>query len=45
MDIFNEQTAVLLQRLDSIKSEKEINLYPYIASCALDIICGQFFFC
>jgi cytochrome P450 len=40
VDIFNEQTAILIQRLTSITSEKEVNLYPYIASCALDIICG-----
>jgi cytochrome P450 len=40
VDIFNEQTAILIQRLTSIPSEKEVNLYPYIASCALDIICG-----
>jgi cytochrome P450 len=40
VDIFNEQTSILIQRLTSIPSEKEVNLYPYIASCALDIICG-----
>ncbi|CAF1276388.1 unnamed protein product [Rotaria magnacalcarata] len=39
VDIYNEQSAVLVQRLASLKSEKEVNLYPYIASCALDIIC------
>jgi cytochrome P450 len=44
VDIYNEQSTILIQRLASIKSEKEINLYPYIASCALDIICGSLFF-
>ncbi|CAF0907860.1 unnamed protein product, partial [Adineta ricciae] len=39
VEIFNEQTTVLMQRLASVTAEKEINLYPYIASCALDIIC------
>ncbi|UJR08122.1 hypothetical protein I4U23_012399 [Adineta vaga] len=39
VEIFNEQTAILIQRLQSIQSEREVNLYPYIASCALDIIC------
>ncbi|CAF3403743.1 unnamed protein product [Rotaria sp. Silwood1] len=39
VDIYNKQTSILIQRLASIKSEKEVNLYPYIASCALDIIC------
>ncbi|CAF3375088.1 unnamed protein product [Rotaria sp. Silwood2] len=40
VDIYNEQSAILVQRLRSIESGKEVNLYPYIASCALDIICG-----
>ncbi|CAF1068446.1 unnamed protein product [Adineta steineri] len=39
VDIFNEQAAILIQRLTSMKLEKEVNLYSYIASCALDIIC------
>ncbi|CAF4000329.1 unnamed protein product [Rotaria sp. Silwood2] len=39
VDIYNEQSAILVQRLRSIESGKEVNLYPYIASCALDIIC------
>ncbi|CAF4995242.1 unnamed protein product, partial [Rotaria sp. Silwood1] len=39
IDIYNEQAAILVQRLNSIESGKEVNLYPYIASCALDIIC------
>ena len=41
VDIYNEQTTILIQRLSSISSDKETNLYPYIASCALDIICGK----
>ena len=43
VEIFNEQTAILMQRLASVTAGKEINLYPYIASCALDIICGLYF--
>ncbi|CAF1176401.1 unnamed protein product [Adineta steineri] len=39
VDIFNEQAAILIQRLASMKLDKEVNLYSYIASCALDIIC------
>lgn len=39
VDIYNEQTAILVRRLAAITDQKEINLYPYIASCALDIIC------
>jgi cytochrome P450 len=41
MDIYNEQSTILIQRLDKIQREKEVNLYPYIAACALDIICGE----
>ncbi|CAF1109070.1 unnamed protein product [Adineta steineri] len=39
VDIFNEQAAILIQRLACMKLDKEVNLYSYIASCALDIIC------
>lgn len=41
MDIFNEQSTVLIESLEKIRSENEINLYSYIAACALDIICGE----
>ncbi|CAF1079722.1 unnamed protein product [Adineta steineri] len=39
VDIFNEQATILVQRLASLKLDKEVNLYTYIAACALDIIC------
>ncbi|CAF4372376.1 unnamed protein product, partial [Adineta steineri] len=39
VDIFNEQATILIHRLASMKLDKEVNLYSYIASCALDIIC------
>ncbi|UJR12468.1 hypothetical protein I4U23_016644 [Adineta vaga] len=39
VDIFNEQATILVQRLASLKPNKEVNLYTYIAACALDIIC------
>ena len=42
MDIYNEQSMVFVRRLASVTSQSEVNLYPYIASCALDIICGSF---
>lgn len=41
MDIYNEQSMVFVRRLASVTSQSEVNLYPYIASCALDIICGS----
>ena len=42
VDIYNEQATIFLQRLEKIPMGKEVNLYPYIAACALDIICGEF---
>ena len=44
VDIYNEQASILIKRLSSIDSKQEVNLYPYIASCALDIICGKLIF-
>ncbi len=41
VDIYNEQSTILIQRLEKIEKQ-EVNLYPYIAACALDIICGEF---
>ena len=43
VEIYNEQTAILVQRLEKLSDGKEVNLYPYIAACALDIICGLCF--
>lgn len=43
VEIYNEQTAILVQRLEKLPDGKEVNLYPYIAACALDIICGLLF--
>ena len=44
MDIYNEQAIILIRRLAALMPGKETNLYPYIAACALDIICGNVFF-
>jgi cytochrome P450 len=46
INIFNKQANVFVERLSSLyngKPKQEVNLYPYIASCTLDIICGKFF--
>lgn len=40
VDIYNEQSSILVKRLRELNPQKEVNLYPFIASCALDIICG-----
>lgn len=42
LDIYNEQSAILVKRLETLEEKKERDLYPFIAACALDIICGWF---
>jgi len=39
LDIYNEQSAILVKRLETLEEKKERDLYPLIAACALDIIC------
>ena len=49
IDIFNKQSVILVQKLaeahqDMIDNKKDrINLFPYVARCTLDIICGWWF--
>ena len=53
IDIFNKQSVVLVDKLreahqDMVANNRDrINLFPYVARCTLDIICGGFslFFC
>lgn len=41
--VFNEQSAVLIQKLKTATMEQDsLNIYPYITRCTLDIICGDF---
>jgi hypothetical protein len=49
IDIFNKQSVVLVEKLkeahqDMVANNRDrINLFPYVARCTLDIICGEFF--
>jgi cytochrome P450 family 4 subfamily V len=42
MLIFNEQSSILVRRLDEYakQADKTHDLYPYISACTLDIIAG-----
>lgn len=43
IDIFQEQSAVLVTKLDEeVGKEEGFNLFKYITLCTLDIICGKF---
>ena len=48
IDIFNKQSVVLVDKLreahqDMVANNRDrINLFPYVARCTLDIICGEF---
>ncbi len=46
IDIFNKQSVVLVEKLkeahrDMLANNRDrINIFPYVARCTLDIICG-----
>ena len=43
VQVFNEQSQILIEQLhDALKVENELDIYPFITRCTLDIICGQF---
>ena len=44
VDIFNEQSRVLVQKLincPQVTRQEGFNIFPFIARCTLDIICGK----
>lgn len=49
LDIFNKQSQVLVDKLAEIhgemtaKGEERIDIFPYVARCTLDIICGNYY--
>ena len=38
--VFNEQGAVLVEKLKETTG-KQIDIFPFITSCTLDVICGK----
>ena len=44
MDIFNEQSSVLVKKLEKEVDRDSFNVFPYVTLCTLDIVCGEFEF-
>lgn len=42
MDIFNEQSSVLVKKLEKEIDRDSFNVFPYVTLCTLDIVCGKF---
>lgn len=42
VDTFDSASDVLVDKLKSQSGKSEIDVYPYITLCTLDIICGIF---
>jgi hypothetical protein len=45
MDIFNEQSAILVKKLENEVGRDSFNIFPYVTLCTLDIVCGEFSSC
>lgn len=41
MDIFNEQSAILVRKLSKELNKDSFNIFPYVTLCTLDIVCGK----
>lgn len=41
MQVFNEQSAILVRKLSQELNKDSFNLFPYITLCTLDIVCGK----
>lgn len=42
IEVFREQSDLLVDRLRCEVNNTGFNLFPYVTLCALDIICGKF---
>lgn len=42
IDVFQEQSAILVSKMSKEVGSKSFNLFPYVTLCTLDIICGEF---
>jgi cytochrome P450 family 4 len=47
IDVFNKQSLILCDVLDnrrqSHNEDEIINVYPFVANCTLDVMCGKRF--
>jgi hypothetical protein len=41
IDIFNEQSAILVKKLEKELDRDLFNIFPYVTLCTLDIVCGK----
>jgi Cytochrome P450 len=41
MEVFKEQSEVLVQKMGRELHNSGFNIFPYVTLCALDIICGK----
>ena len=44
IDIFNEQSQVMVEKLSTcpeVIAQQGFNIFPFVARCTLDIICGK----
>jgi cytochrome P450 family 4 len=48
IEVFNKQSLILCDVLDKRRQSQQeddiINVYPFVANCTLDIICGKLYF-
>lgn len=41
IDIFREQSDILVEKLARECGQEPFNIFPYVTLCALDIVCGK----
>lgn len=39
MDIFNEQSAILVRKMSTELNKDSFNIFPFVTLCTLDIVC------
>lgn len=42
IDVFQEQSAIMVAKLAAESGKKSFNIFPYVTLCTLDIICGEY---
>jgi cytochrome P450 family 4 len=43
LEVFSEKSEILVRKLQKEVGSHSFDIYPYINSCTLDIICGEVF--
>lgn len=41
IDVFREQSLILVNKLKEEEHKDAFNIFPYVTLCALDIVCGE----